>query len=295
MTLLIQRLLDGLSGGAVYAALALAIVLVFRSTGTLNLAQGEMAMFTCFLAWKLSTGLGWPVVPAIVVAMAAGFAGGALIERVVVRPVEDRPDHLPIIIVTLGLMLAINALAGGLFTVDIVRLPDVFPAGALQLGGVHLAYSTIGLLAVLLVVSALIWALFQRTRIGLHMRASVDSPESARLVGIRRSHMLMLGWGIAGALGALAAVLVAPQTFVHTGMLQGVLLYAFAAATLGGFTSVLGAVVGGLIVGVLQSLAVGYIDFIGNDLSLLVALAIIIAVLMVKPNGLFGRADSSRL
>jgi len=292
--LFVQRVIDGLSTGSIYAALALAIVLVFRATGTINLAQGEMAMFCCFIAWKL-TDIGWPIVPAILVSMAAGFVGGAAIERVVVRPVEDAKDHLPIIIVTLGLLLAVDSLAGGLFTVDTERLDSPFPHGSWRVGGVHVGYDSIGLLAVIIVISVVIWFVFGRTRLGLHMRASVDNPESARLVGIRRSSMLMFGWGAAAALGALAAALVAPQTFVYTGMLQGVLLYAFAAATLGGFDSPAGAIVGGLAVGVVQDLVAGYITFIGNELSLLTALGIILAVLMVRPTGLFGRADSKRL
>jgi len=294
MELFSQRLVDGLSSGCIYAALALAIVLVFRATGTLNLAQGEMAMFSCFFIWKL-TDLGWPLVLAIVAGVVVAFVAGAAIERVIIRPVEDSHDHLPVIIVTLGLLLALDSLAGGLFTVDIETLGSPFPSGAWHLGTVRVPYSSIGLFAVIAALSGLIWFVFQKTRFGLAMRASVDNPESARLLGIRRSRILMVGWGAAAALGALAAALVAPQTYVYTGMLQGVLLYAFTAATLGGFDSPAGAVLGGLLVGVLQAMVSGYVHFIGNDLSLMTALVVIIVVLMLKPTGLFGRPDSRRL
>ncbi|WP_017936461.1 branched-chain amino acid ABC transporter permease [Nocardioides sp. Iso805N] len=294
MELFSQRLVDGLSSGCIYAALALAIVLVFRATGTLNLAQGEMAMFCCFLIWKL-TDLGWPLIPAILAGVVAGFVGGAAIERVIIRPVEDSRDHLPVIIVTLGLLLALDSLAGGLFTVDTETLGSPFPSGSWHIGQVLVPYSSIGLFVVISALSGLMWFTFHRTRLGLAMRASVDNPESARLLGIRRSRMLMIGWGAAAALGALAAALVAPQTYVYTGMLQGVLLYAFTAATLGGFDSPAGAVVGGLLVGVLQTMVSGYVGFVGNDLSLMTALVVIIVVLMLKPTGLFGRPDSRRL
>jgi branched-chain amino acid transport system permease protein len=297
MDLLVNRVIDGLGNGAIYASLALAIVLVFRSTGTINLAQGEMGMFCAFIAWKVSspTGLGWPIIVAIVMAMGAGLIGGALIERVVIRPVERHESHLQMIIVTLGLFLGIDALAGKLFTLNSVTLASPFPTGGLRSGGIELPYQTIGLLGILIVVAALMWFLFARTRLGLAMRASVDNPESARLVGIRRGRMLAIGWGLAGAIGALSACLVAPATLVDVTMLQGVLLYSFAAATLGGFDSPVGAIVGGIVIGLLQVLVSGYVTFIGNQLSLLTALAVIMVMLLVKPTGLFGRTGTERV
>lgn len=298
MDLFLARVLDGLANGSIYASLALAVVLIFRSTGTINLAQGEMAMFTTFLAWKIASpsgGLGLPVVVALLVAMAAGFVGGAAIERVIIRPVEGKESHLPMIIVTLGLFLAIDAVAGRVFTLNTVSLASPFPAGGVTAGGVLIQWSTIGLLLTLVGVSAAMWYLFQHTRIGLAMRATVDNAESALLVGIRRGRVLMVGWGLAAALGSLAGVLIAPVTLVQVPMLQSVLLYGFAAATLGGFESPLGAIVGGLLVGLTEALVSGYVGFIGNQLSLFTALVLIVAVLLVKPTGLFGRADLRRL
>jgi branched-chain amino acid transport system permease protein len=297
MDLLIERIFDGLGNGAIYGSLALAVVLIFRTTGTINLAQGAMGTFCTFIAWKLSAagGLSWPIVPAIIVAVLAGFFGGAALERVFVRPVERERSHLPMIIVTLALSLAIEALAGHFFSLQSVALRSPFPLTSLKIGGVNIPWQSLCLLAVMLVVATLMWFLFQHTQVGLKMRAAVDNPESARLSGIRSSRMLMLGWGMAGALGALAGCLIAPQTFVNSSMLDGVLLYSFAAATLGGFDSPPGAVVGGLIIGVLQVLVSSYVGFVGNQLGLLVALVAIVAVLMVRPSGFFGHVDARRL
>lgn len=297
MSLLIERIFDGLSDGSIYASLALAVVLIFRATGTINLAQGAMGAFCAFIAWKLSSaaGLGWPIVPAIAVAVIVGFFGGAVLERAFVRPVETESSHLPIIIVTLALSLAIEAIAGKLFSLQSVVLRSPFPTTSFHIGSASIPWESLCLLAVIIVVAALLWFLFQRTRIGLMMRAAVDNPESARLSGIGTGRMLMLGWGLAGALGALAGCLVAPQTFVNPSMLDGILLYSFAATTLGGFDSPAGAVVGGLVLGVLQVLISSYVGFIGNELGLLVALVVIVVMLMIRPNGLFGRVDARRL
>lgn len=295
MELFLMRIFDGLENGAIYGALALAIVLIWRSTGTINMAQGAMGMVSAFVAWRLSVGAGMPILLAVLVAVLAGMLLAALIERVVIRPFEEEEDHLPAIIVTLALGLILSAVTAKVFTLETVTMPSPFPEGSISTGLVDIPKSTLTLIAVLSLSAALIWALFTKTRVGLQMRATVDNPESSRLVGIRRSHMLMLGWALAGGLGALAAVMIAPSTLVSTTMLDGVLLYSFAAAMLGGLDSPVGAVVGGMLLGLCEVMIVGYVSFIGNELNLMTALTVIVVVLVVKPAGLFGHATTERV
>ena len=288
MTDFLQVTLDGMASGAIYAALALALVLIFRSTGLVNFAQGEMAMFSTYVAWQL-TQSGLPVWGAIAVAVVVSFLGGVVIERTVIRRVEAS-SHLAVVIVTLGLFVGFNSLAAYIWTSLIKTMPNPFPERTLDLAGVRVTANTLGTLAVLLAVVLALYLLFQRTKVGLAMRAAASNPESARLVGVRVGQMLMLGWGLSAAVGALAGALAAPRLFLEPNLMVGVLIYAFAAATLGGFDSPLGAVLGGLIVGVAEELAGTYVDWIGSDLKIVVPLLLIFAVLLLRPNGLFGRA-----
>jgi branched-chain amino acid transport system permease protein len=288
----LQVVVDGIADGSIYATLALALVLIFRSTGVVNFAQGEMAMFSTFVAWALVQG-GAPLWLGLLGAFAVSFAGGMLVERVLIRPVEGG-NPLSLVIVTLGLFIVVNAVAGWIWGFTLKDFPDVFPGGAVEVGGVSLAVESLGIIAVLLVVVALLWALFSHTSIGLSMRAAAQNPASARLVGIPVGRMLMLGWGLAALLGAVAGVLVAPRLFLDTNMMAGVLVYSFAGAALGGFDSPLGAVVGSWIIGVTEGLAGTYVDVIGSDLKVLVPLGIIFAVLLVRPSGLFGSPEVTR-
>ena len=297
MELFLQRVLDGAGNGAIYAAMALAIVLVFISTGTLNFALGAMGMFCVFFAWWLVEGSGWslPLPLAVGAAILLGFLGGGALERIFIRPFSDSHDHLPIIIVTLGIWLALEPLAGVLFSHESETLPSIFPAGSVSAGGVYITYGQIGLLGSVAVIGLALYVVFQKTRVGLAMRASVDNSLSARLSGISHSRMMMLGWAMAGSLAASAGILIAPTTLVSTGMLNNTLLLGFAAAALGGFTSVVGALVGGLIMGLLESLAPAYVPFLGADLALLTAFTVLIGVLLFKPSGLFGTEEIERV
>jgi branched-chain amino acid transport system permease protein len=297
MVLLVQRLIDGVTNGSLYGAVALALVLIYRATGLINFAQGEMAMLCTFVVWKLadpSQGYGLALGVAIGCGVVFAFLLGAVLERVVIRPFE-RSDHLRQTIVTLGLFLAINALAGYLFTTDTERLDSPFPSGVLRVHGVSVTYADIGLIAVLLVMALLIRQLFMGTRLGLAMRAAAMNPTSSRLSGIDVSRMLMIGWGLSSVIGAIAAVLVAPTVFVSTNMMQTLLLYGFAAAVVGGFGSAPGALAGGVLVGLVQSLAAGYVSFISNQLQLATAFGLILVVLLIRPQGLFGRAPVERV
>lgn len=297
MTLFLQRILDGLSSGATYAALGLALVLVFRSTRLINLAQGEMAMFGAYLAWWFTAapgGPGWPLGVAIGGSLVASFAGGAALERVLVRPIERSTNHLLPVVVVVALFVAINAITAWRFGTDAQRMPEVFPIGTFDVAGVIVPWSTIGLLVTLAAISVLLWLLLQRTRLGLAMRAVASNPESSSLAGVPVSRLLMFGWGLAAAVGSLAAVLVAPRLYLSTTMMQGVLLYAFLAIAIGGFDSFAGAIVGGLAVGVLESLVGGYVGFIGSNLKLSFGVVVLIAFLLVRPWGLFGSPQVAR-
>lgn len=293
MELFFNQVINGIQQGAIYAALALALVLIFRSNSLLNFAQGEMAMFSTFIAWILADN-GFPVVFAILAAMAVSVVGGAIIERTLIRPVGS-DNVLAIVIVTIGIFIATNALAGWIYGTDGRVFPRIFANESLvTFGDVTVTQETTGIIAILLVVVGLLYLLFQHTKVGLAMRAVSSNAESAQLVGIRVGRILMLGWGLAAALGALAGSLAAPQLNLSLNLMQGLLIYAFAAATLGGFDSPLGAVVGGLIVGVTQTLAGQYIDFF-DGFELGSAFLLILVVLLVRPQGLFGRAVVTRV
>lgn len=293
MTTFVQQVVGGLGNGAIYASLALALVIIMRSTGVMNFAQGEMALFGTYCAWQL-TAWGLGVWPAIVIALAGSFLGGAAVERSVIRPVE-RADPLTIIIVTLGLYLAFNGLTIWIWSAVAKAFPSPVPLGAVQVGGVRLAVDSLWLLGIVLAEVGIIWAYFRFTKIGLAMRAAALQPESSRLVAIPVERMLMIGWGIAAVIGTLAGSLIANQLFLTPTMMLNLLVYGFAAATLGGFESPTGAVVGGLVVGVFESLSVQYVSFVGNELRLGVALFVIVAVLLVRPSGLFGRVAVQRV
>ncbi|HEX8803885.1 MAG TPA: branched-chain amino acid ABC transporter permease [Acidimicrobiales bacterium] len=299
VSLFAEQVLNGIGNGVVYGSVALALVLIFRTTGVLNFAQGEMALFSTFISWKLTT-VGLPVVGAIAISMAIAFIAGAVLERTLIRPVEAGRSPLNVVIVTLGLFLGLNSVAQLIFGTDPQQMPSPFPQGRVDLFGsgsdaVDIRKSTIGLIVVLLVECLLLWLLLQRTRLGLKLRAVAANPESARLHGIDAGTMLMLGWSLAAALGAVAGSLVAAQQTGFDGsLMQTILVYAFAAAALGGFDSLLGAVVCGLVVGVANALTIQYVDPL-NGIETVLPLSMILIVLVLKPNGLFGKATVERV
>ena len=289
----LQLVVSGLANGGIFASLALALVLIYNAMGLVNFAQGEMAMFATFIAYELIThGMNfWIAFP---VTLILAFAGGIAIERVVIRPVEHAPV-LALVIVTLGLASVVNGLAGFIFGYLPASFPSPFTIGSLDIGGVFVSYQDVGVIAVSSVVLLIIYLLLQHTTVGLTLRAAAHHPEASRLLGVHVSWMLALGWGLASAVGAVSGIMVAPILLLDPDMMQTIIIYAFAAAVLGGIESPLGAVVGGLIVGVTINMAGAYIPHVGGDLQLAVGLAIIIAVLVLKPNGLFGRAAVRRV
>jgi branched-chain amino acid transport system permease protein len=293
MQALLQQIISGIASGGVFASLALALVLIYNAMGLVNFAQGEMAMFATFIAFTLiDRGLSYWI--ALPLTLVIAFAGGVLIQRVVIRPVERAPV-LTLVIITLGMATLVNGLAGFIWGYVPRSFPSPFSVGTVNVLGAPVSYQDMGVIAISAVVLLLIYLLLQRTTIGLTMRAAAHHPEASRLLGVRVSWMLALGWGLAAAVGAVSGIMVAPVLFLEPNMMQAIIIYAFAAAVLGGIESPLGAVVGGLIVGVTVNLAGAYLPFVGGDLELAVALAIIIGVLLVRPNGLFGRPSVRRV
>lgn len=295
MQLFIQRVFDGLQAGAIYALLALAIVIIFRASGLLNFAQGEMAMFTAFVAWNLfDVGLPWWA--ASVASLLIGFVVGAVLYRLlIVRLGGSQANSLAVVMVTIGLFLMLNDGAAIIWGTTAKPVPRVFGDGRVELFGAGIAVQVLGILAVLGVLVIGFGLLFQRTKLGLALRAVTSNQESAALAGIKVTTTLMVGWGLASAIGSLAGTFTASANFaVDKNMMQVVLIYAFAAATLGGFDSPLGAVVGGLLIGLVSELIVGYVAIIGPDLRLLPGFALVLVVLLVRPQGMFGTAKVAR-
>jgi branched-chain amino acid transport system permease protein len=294
--LFLDRLVLGLQQGAIYASVAMALVLIYRATGLVNFAQGEMALFSTFITWQFFED-GWPILLAVLASMAISFVGGAAIERFIIRPIGDvRTNALAIVIVTIGLLLILNEAAGWIWGSDGKVFPKMFGDGQVDVGTITISYQAIGVLAVLAVEVVLLYLLFQKTNLGLAMRSVTSNTESSRLVGIRVGRVLMFGWGLAAAVGALAGAMYASElgTLDRAIMLQ-LLVYAFAAATLGGFDSPVGAIVGGLIVGVVTVMVGGYVSWIGEPLKLAAAFVLILGILLFKPEGLFGKKQVKRV
>ena len=290
MDALLFQVLAGLATGGIYASLALALVMIYQATHLVNFAQGEMAMFTTYLAWSLISA-GMPYWAAFFITIALGFALGALIERIVIRPVENAPV-LAVVVVFIALLVILNSIAGWIYTYTIKAFPSPFPKEPL-FGIRYMSAHELGAIGITLVVLTTLYLFFRYTPLGLAMRAVAQNPQSSRLVGIRVGWMLALGWGLAAAVGAVAGTMMAPIVYLDPNMMGGILLYAFAAALLGGIDSPMGAVIGGFTVGVLENLLGAFV--IGNELKLTVALVLIVGVLLVRPSGFFGSVHVSRV
>jgi branched-chain amino acid transport system permease protein len=287
-----QHVVIGLSNGGIYASLALAIALIYRATRIVNYAQGEMAMFTTFIAWELID-RGLPYWGAFFATLAIAFAGGVLLERTLIRPVE-RGSTLPAVMITIGLLIALNGAAFWIWGGEPKSFPSAFSTRTVDVGGVIVSIQDVGTVAVVVGAVVALWLFFRYTKLGLGLRAAAVNPDESRLVGVRVGWMLALGWGLAAMLGAVSGMLVAPTLFLDPNFMRPVLLYAFAAAVLGGLDSPVGAVVGGLLLGVGLELLVTYVDALA-ELELPAALAIILVVLLFRPAGLLGRQAVTRV
>ena len=293
MDIFIQQVVSGLATGGIYASLALALVMIYQATDVVNFAQGNMAMFSTYLAWSMLNA-GLPYWLTFCLTLVIAFVGGLLIERVVIRPVENAPI-LTIVIVTIGLLVILTSVAGWIYSYIQKPFPSPFPSKPIKIGNIVFGAHDLGAIGITLVILVLLFLFFRFTPLGLAMRAAAQNPTSSRLCGIRVSWMLGLGWGLAATFGAVAGIMVAPVVFLDPNMMGGIQIYAFAAATVGGFASPLGAVLGGLLVGVTENLVGTYVTFIGTELKLTVALGMIIIVLLVKPSGLLGRPTVKRV
>jgi branched-chain amino acid transport system permease protein len=288
-----EQIVSGLADGAVFASLALALVLIYRSTRAINFAQGEMATFTTFIAWSLMNHgfLFWEAFPLVLV---IAFAGGVAVERVIIRPVENAPV-VTIVIITLGLALLLNGLMSVIWGGADRPFNGGFSSRTIKLAGAHISIQYIGIIGVLAALLLLLGLFFRFTKLGLALRASALNPESSRLVGVRVGWMLAFGWGLAALVGAVGGMMVAPLQFLGPNMMQAVLLYAFAAAILGGLDSPVGAVVGGLVLGLTIDLLGRYVGYIGSTLKLPVALLLILVFLLFRRGGLFGLVAERRV
>ena len=301
-TLIGALLVNGLKNGSIYALMALTVVIIYKTTGHLNFAQGEMGTLGAFIVFVLAIEQGWSYWLAIPAALVFSFLLGAALERTLVRPIERR-SALGVVIVTLGIFLVINALVAAIWgTQPVTPLAPVPNAPddqwVLAEGPPRLAirYSTLAIWVTLAVVVTVLLFFFQKTKLGLGYRAVAANRESSQLVGVPVGRMLMLGWAISAVLGTIAAIMVSQSTnTLDFNLMSVVLLYGFAAAALGGFDSIPGAVVGGLIVGMAEAFIPSFFSFVGSELSLAVALGVIVIVLLVRPEGLFGSKRVERV
>jgi len=295
-SLFAQQTVSGLANGGIYASLAVALVLIYRATEVINFAQGALATFTTYVAWQLiDWGLGyWP---AFVCTLAIAFVGGLAVELAAIRPVERRGSQLTVVIASIGLLILVEGAIGRIWGNQVKFMPAPFPARIYHVGGVAFSLQDLGTIAISIASVVVLWLFFRFTKIGLAMRAAAVRPAAARLVGIRVSWMLSLGWGLAAMLGAVAGMLAAasPSVLLQPSMMDGILIYAFAAAVVGGLESPAGAVIGALAIGVLLNLLGSYVSWITPQLLLPAAFVRMLAVLLVKPSGLFGRSRTRRV
>jgi branched-chain amino acid transport system permease protein len=295
-TLFAQQTVSGLANGGIYASLAVALVLIYRATEVINFAQGALATFTTYIAWQL---IDWGLTYWLAFACTLGiaFVGGLAVELAAIRPVERRGTPLTVVIASIGLLILLEGAIGRIWGNQVKFMPAPFPARIYHLGGVAFSLQDLGTIAISIVSVFVLWLFFRFTKVGLGMRAAAVRPAAARLVGIRVSWMLSLGWGLAAMLGAVAGMLAAatPSVLLQPNMMDGILIYAFAAAVVGGLESPAGAVIGALAIGVLLNLLGSYVSWVTPQLLLPAAFVLMLAVLLVKPSGLFGRTRTRRV
>jgi branched-chain amino acid transport system permease protein len=290
----LQTLVSGLALGSIYGSLALALVLIYKATEVINFAQGEMAMFTTYIAWSLMEHRGQSYWVAFGITLVIAFFFGAGLYAVVVKPLA-RASVLTVVMATIALLVILNGLASWIWSPQLQFFESPFPTTSWVIGDVHISKGDVGTFAVTFGCVVVLALFFRFTKLGLAMRAGALNPAAARLLGVRTSILLALGWGFAAVLGAVSGMLVAPIVFLDPTMMQSVLIYAFAAAVLGGIDSPLGAVVGGLALGVSINLLSTYVDFVTPELELPVAFTVLIGVLLLRPAGLFGRVVVRRV
>ena len=289
----VQQIVDGITAGSIYAALALALVLVYRSTGLVNFAQGQMAAVSVYIGWSLVEA-GLPVPLAVLLTLVISLVIGALTERLLIRRFEGQ-EPLVAIVATVAVLICFNGLINLIWGGSVRAFPSLFPDGVVSILGARATWGDVGTVAVLVGTVVLLQLFFLRTRLGLALRTAADNPSSARLLGLPVGSLLLVGWGLAALLGGLAGCLVAPSVPLQPNMMDTILVYALAAAVLGGLDSPLGAVVAAGLIGIVETVAGANIDIIGSDLRIAVPLVLLTLILLVRPQGLFGRRDVERL
>jgi branched-chain amino acid transport system permease protein len=288
-----QQTVAGLAQGAVFGSLALALVLIYRATEVINFAQGEMAMAMTYVGYQLTLwGLSYWV--AFTLTLVIAFVFGLVVQLVAIRPVQHR-SVIAVVIVTVGLFILIDGVVTWIWGADLKFMAAPFGNSVYHIGSVAFSRQDLGVLLVSIVSVVLLWVLFQFTKLGLAMRAAALRPAAASLVGVRVNWMLAIGWGLASMLGAVAGLMTEPTQFLQPTMMQAILIYAFAAAVLGGLESPAGAVIGGLLLGVFLNLIGQYVGFATSELRLPIAFAVLLVVLVVKPTGLLGRRQVRRV
>ncbi len=283
----IQLIVDGLSTGSIYAALALAIVLVNQATGLINFAQGAMAVLSAYIAYVFVQ-MGLPLIVAIILTVLISFVLGGVTERFLVRKFE-RGDPDTAVVVTIGILTLITGICAWIWGYNNLQFPSLFPLSSINVLGAVISWRSLGTILTIVAIMLVLQLLFLKTKLGLALRAVAINPESAAFSGLPVGRLLMVGWGLAASLGAIAGTLVAPQLTLTPGMLDTALVYALAAVILGGLSSPLGAVVAAWLIGVLENLAAVYVPFIGYDLKVAVPFILIFVILIFRPQGLFGR------
>ena len=289
--ILLQQIISGLSTGCLYALTALGLVLIFKTTDVVNFAQGEMAMFSTFIAFALLMTVGLPFWGAFAGALLAAALLGVTLERVFIRPLQ-KSSHLHVLIMTIGLMMVLNGVAGWIWGFEPNNFPTALSGDPIHLGELVITLPDIMNLVVTCIIMAIFYLVFKYSLVGIAMRAVAENRLAARLMGVKVNRILSFTWAVGAILAGVAGILIAPITFLDLNMMSEVLIKAFTAAVLGGFNSLPGAVVGGLLLGVLENLVAGYIS---TELKSAFAFALIVAVLCIRPMGLFGTVERKKV
>jgi branched-chain amino acid transport system permease protein len=286
-----QQVASGLSAGCLYALAALGLVLIYRTMEIVNFAHGEMAMISTFVAYTLLVRVGLPYVIAMLVALAFAFIFGMAIERVFLRPIQEGP-LVSMMIMTLGLFMVFNGAAGWIWGFDPVSFPYAVRGRPVFIGDIIVTRDSLLVLAVTVIMAGALYIALRFTMAGIAIRATSQNPRAARLMGVPVPKVYSLTWGMSAVLGAVAGILIAPTTFLSPSMMAEVQIKAFTAAVLGGFSSLPGAVVGGLLLGVLENLVAGYIS---TQLKSTFAFALIVVVLLIRPSGIMGTTERRKV